>query len=43
MEPLDVSKPNMARMYDYWLGGQDNYAADRGGGRGRQGPPSAGR
>ena len=27
--PVDVSKPNIARMYDYWLGGKDNYEADR--------------
>jgi hypothetical protein len=27
--PIDMSKPNMARMYDYWLGGKDNFAADR--------------
>jgi hypothetical protein len=26
---LDTSKPNIARMYDYWLGGKDNFAADR--------------
>ena len=26
---LDVSVPNMARMYDYALGGKDNYAIDR--------------
>ncbi|HEU5156065.1 MAG TPA: SAM-dependent methyltransferase [Streptosporangiaceae bacterium] len=26
---IDVSKPNIARMYDYFLGGKDNYAADR--------------
>ena len=26
---LDVSKPNIARVYDYWLGGKDNFAADR--------------
>jgi hypothetical protein len=29
MTPLDVTKPNTARMYDYWLGGKDNYVADR--------------
>jgi S-adenosyl methyltransferase len=29
MMPVDVSKPNIARMYDYWLGGKDNYEADR--------------
>ena len=26
---IDVTKPNIARMYDYFLGGKDNYAADR--------------
>src|SRR5271170_1601494 len=26
---LDTSTPNIARVYDYWLGGKDNYAADR--------------
>ncbi len=26
---LDTSVPNAARMYDYWLGGKDNFAADR--------------
>lgn len=26
---LDVTTPNVARMYDYWLGGKDHYAADR--------------
>ncbi len=26
---LDVSKPNVARMYDYYLGGKDNFEADR--------------
>ena len=29
MIPLDVTKPNVARMYDYWLGGKDNFEADR--------------
>jgi SAM-dependent methyltransferase len=29
MTPLDVTKPNSARMYDYWLGGKDNFEADR--------------
>jgi SAM-dependent methyltransferase len=28
-EPIDVSTPNIARVYDYYLGGKDNYAADR--------------
>jgi SAM-dependent methyltransferase len=27
--PLDTSQPNIARVYDYLLGGKDNYAADR--------------
>jgi len=26
---LDTSTPNIARVYDYWLGGKDNYVADR--------------
>jgi SAM-dependent methyltransferase len=26
---LDVSVPNVARMYDYYLGGKDNFEADR--------------
>ena len=26
---MDTSKPNIARVYDYWLGGKDNYAVDR--------------
>jgi hypothetical protein len=26
---VDVSTPNVARMYDYYLGGKDNFAADR--------------
>ena len=26
---LDINRPNMARMYDYALGGKDNFAADR--------------
>src|SRR6266404_6184824 len=26
---LDTSRPNIARVYDYWLGGIDNFAADR--------------
>ncbi|WP_018657096.1 SAM-dependent methyltransferase [Actinomadura flavalba] len=26
---IDVSVPNVARMYDFYLGGKDNYAADR--------------
>ncbi|HEX4611193.1 MAG TPA: SAM-dependent methyltransferase [Urbifossiella sp.] len=27
--PLDATIPNAARIYDYWLGGKDNFAADR--------------
>src|SRR5690349_14431497 len=27
--PLDTGKPHSARMYDYWLGGKDNFASDR--------------
>ena len=26
---LDASRPHMARVYDFWLDGKDNYAADR--------------
>ncbi len=26
---FDSARPNMARVYDYWLGGKDHYAADR--------------
>jgi hypothetical protein len=26
---FDPKVPNVARMYDYWLGGKDNFAADR--------------
>jgi S-adenosyl methyltransferase len=26
---FDPSTPNIARVYDYWLGGKDNYEADR--------------
>jgi hypothetical protein len=26
---IDTSRPHPARMYDYYLGGQDNYAVDR--------------
>jgi hypothetical protein len=31
MEPagIDTTVPNVARVYDYWLGGKDNFAADR--------------
>jgi len=27
--PFDTSVAHMARVYNYWLGGKDNYAADR--------------
>jgi hypothetical protein len=26
---IDTTIPTTARMYDYWLGGHDNFAADR--------------
>jgi Protein of unknown function (DUF574). len=26
---IDITKPHVARMYDYFLGGKNNYAADR--------------
>jgi hypothetical protein len=26
---FDTSVPHIARVYDYWLGGKDNFAADR--------------
>jgi O-methyltransferase involved in polyketide biosynthesis len=26
---IDSSRPNIARIYDYWLGGKDNFAVDR--------------
>jgi hypothetical protein len=26
---IDMSVPNLARIYDYWLGGKDNFTADR--------------
>jgi hypothetical protein len=26
---FDPSRPNIARVYDYWLGGKDNFEADR--------------
>lgn len=28
-DPIDTSRPQAARRYDYWLGGKDNFAADR--------------
>ena len=27
--PFDTTVAHQARVYDYWLGGKDNYAADR--------------
>ena len=29
MPDFDTSVPHIARIYDYWLGGKDNFAADR--------------
>ncbi len=29
MPDFDTSVAHPARVYDYWLGGKDNYAADR--------------
>ena len=29
MQPFDTTRPNIARVWDYWLGGKDNFAADR--------------
>ena len=29
MPDFDISVPHIARVYDYWLGGKDNFAADR--------------
>ena len=26
---IDTKTPNVARIYDYWLGGKDNFEADR--------------
>ena len=26
---VDVTRPSVARVYDYWLGGKDNFASDR--------------
>jgi hypothetical protein len=26
---LDTTRPHQARIYDYWLGGKDNFAVDR--------------
>jgi O-methyltransferase involved in polyketide biosynthesis len=29
VKPFDPSTPSIARVWDYWLGGKDNFAADR--------------
>ena len=29
MDAFDTTRPNIARVYDYWLGGKDNFDADR--------------
>ncbi len=29
MQPFDPGTPSIARVWDYWLGGKDNFAADR--------------
>jgi O-methyltransferase involved in polyketide biosynthesis len=29
VEPFDPTRPNIARVWDYWLDGKDNFAADR--------------
>lgn len=29
VQPFDPSRPSIARVWDYWLGGKDNFAADR--------------
>ena len=29
VEQFDPARPNIARVWDYWLGGKDNFAADR--------------
>jgi S-adenosyl methyltransferase len=29
VDDFDISVPHIARVYDYWLGGKDNFAADR--------------
>ena len=26
---IDVTRPSVARVYDFWLGGKDNFAVDR--------------
>jgi O-methyltransferase involved in polyketide biosynthesis len=29
VEPFNLNRPNIARVWDYWLGGKDNFTADR--------------
>jgi O-methyltransferase involved in polyketide biosynthesis len=29
VKPFDPNRPSIARVWDYWLGGKDNFAADR--------------
>ena len=29
MPDFDLTVPHISRVYDYWLGGKDNFAADR--------------
>ena len=29
VEPFDLTRPSIARVWDYWLGGKDNFAVDR--------------
>jgi O-methyltransferase involved in polyketide biosynthesis len=29
VDAFDTTRPNIARVYDYWLGGKDNFVADR--------------
>ena len=29
LSEIDTSVPHIARVYDYWLGGKDNFASDR--------------
>ncbi|MBS2963800.1 SAM-dependent methyltransferase [Actinocrinis puniceicyclus] len=29
LSPADIERPSPARIYDYWLGGSNNFAADR--------------
>ncbi len=29
MQDFDPTKPSIARVWDYWLGGKDNFAVDR--------------